>query len=268
MKPVGVLSKVLKIFDLLHQASEGLTMTEISEQTGINISTCYRFLAQLEQEGYLVRGGKGIYILGPRLLRLAATYDHGLGLRELCRPELRELWQTTKETVNLAVLDGSSIVYVDVLESPHEFRLVSTIGMRRPVYCTALGKALLAVLAEDKLEQLLRTLRFDPMTKHTITNADTLLKELRSIRRRGFSLDDEEAVLGACCVGAAVLNSRGEGVAAISVAAPVTRIPKEYVSTLGIAVKEAARKISERMGFSGRLVRPARSSNFGLLKTP
>jgi Bacterial transcriptional regulator len=150
----------------------------------------------------------------------------------------------------LAVFDQGTVLYVDVIESPHEFRLSSRIGTRRSLHVTALGKALAAFLPAESLENVLSSITFQPATPRTIMNLLQFRQELEKIRRQGFAVDDEEAVQGARCVSGPILNSDGEPIAAVSVSGPVTRVSPSQVPALAGAVTSAARAISAAMGFS------------------
>jgi DNA-binding IclR family transcriptional regulator len=162
------------------------------------------------------------------------------------------LWKSTQETVNLAVLDHGSVLYVDVIESPHEFRLSSRVGTRRSLHVTALGKALAAFLPAEPRENILSTISFQPATSKTIMNLVQFRRELEKIQRQGYAVDDEEAVQGARCVSAPILNADREPIAAVSVSGPVTRVSPNQVAALAGAVTSAARAISAAMGFSQR----------------
>jgi DNA-binding IclR family transcriptional regulator len=247
--PVGVLTKVLRIFDLLRSEQAGLALKQIADQTGINKTTAYRFLTHLEREGYVSRDDSGHYMLVVDLHRVlphSRTYSR---LRDLSRPTLRKLLAATGETVNLGVLDEGTILYLDVIESPHEFRMVGKIGMRHALHCTAMGKSIAAFLSDEELQAGFSAIRFQPHTPHTITNMVAFRKELETIRQHGFALDNEENMLGARCVGAPVLDSCHQAVAAISIAGPATRIREDKISTFAEAVKEAAREIALRLGY-------------------
>jgi len=247
--PVGVLSKVLKILDVLQRHPFGLDLKTISEEAGINKTTAYRLLAHLERESYLMRDEAGSYLLGMKLLQLGSRENHNTMLQQMAAPVVRDLWKATEETVNVGVLDGSQVLYVAVLESPHAFRLVSKIGMRRPLHSTALGKALLAFRPDEENANLLSSLSFPSLTPQSLTSLIELQRELEDVRRLGYALDNEENVMGARCVGAPVWNSRMEAIAAISLAGPITRISVDKVPMFASAVKDAAREIAARMGF-------------------
>jgi DNA-binding IclR family transcriptional regulator len=246
--PVGVLTKVLSIFDLLDRSRDGLQLRAIAEQAKLNKSTAYRFLAHLEKEGYLVRDSTGAYLLGPRLVHLGSGSTYQSTIRKVSRPILEALWRDTGETVNLAVLDGREILYLDVIESPHSFRLVSQIGMRRPLHCTALGKAILAWQGTSFRDELLTAAKLEKLTPHSITRPSDLITELGRIQRRGYALDDEEVELGAKCVAAPVLDSSGQVAAGISVSGPTIRMARTRTAHIADAVKNAALAISQHLG--------------------
>jgi DNA-binding IclR family transcriptional regulator len=268
--PVGVISKVLRILEALHDSSSGMSLKAICDSTGIHKSTAHRFVKHLEREGYLICTEAGAYLIGPRLAQMSTRVNHRATLQVVARPALWRLWKSTQETVNLAVLDQGTALYVDVIESPHEFRLSSRIGTRRPLHATGLGKALSAFLPEEQRENTLSTIDFRPLTPKTILNLVQFRQELEQIRRQGYAVDDEEAVMGARCVSAPILNVEGESVAAVSVSGPVTRVSPAQVSALADAVTAAARGISADMGFAHQKAaspRPRQAEDSGLVRS-
>jgi DNA-binding IclR family transcriptional regulator len=248
--PVGVVTKVLHILETLHDAPSGLQLKDVAQLTGINKSTAYRFLAHLEHDGYVFRDASGAYAIGVRLARLASGASYQTTLRKLSRPILQQLWRVTGETVNIAVLDGREVLYLDVMESSHTFRLVSQVGMRRPVYCTALGKAMLAYIPEEEQQYFFDGLTFERFTPHTIRGAVQLRKEFTQIRQRGYSIDNEEAYLGSRCIGAPIFEASGKIAAALSVSGPTTRVTREKVPAMAAAAKNASMAISRTLGYS------------------
>jgi DNA-binding IclR family transcriptional regulator len=248
--PVGVVGKVLRILEALDASPTGLQLREISQQTSLNKSTAYRFVAHLESEGYLFRDHEGAYVVGPKLARLGAGIAYHATLRKISRPVLTQLAKETTETVNLAVLDGHEVLYLEVLESPHAFRMASRPGMHRPPNCTALGKALLAFLPSEPREEILPMLTFERATPRTIPNLARFRKELARVAQQGFGMDDEETELGARCVAAPVFDESRQVAAAISVSAPITRMSRDRIQSVALATKKAARTISARLGHS------------------
>ena len=247
--PVGVVMKVLKILEALQGNPSGLQLKEIAERTRINKSTAYRFLAHLQGEGYLFRDDAGAYLIGPKLARMGTGMNREESLRKMSRSVLQKLWEATGETVNLAILDGLQILYLDVIESSHTFRFASQIGARRPLHCTALGKAMLAHMPENELKELLPALRFERLTQRTFTQPAKFRKELSRTRLQGYALDDEEAVLGARCIAAPVFDVGARVLGGISVSGPLTRITEERIPTFAAIVKKAAQSVSSRLGY-------------------
>jgi DNA-binding IclR family transcriptional regulator len=246
--PVGVVGKVLRILELLDRSPAGLPLKDIARLAALNKSTAHRFLKHLESEGYLFRDGSAAYMIGPRLVRFGTGVSYQAMLSRISRPVLEQVWSTTGETVNLATLVGQEILYVDVMESLHTFRLVSQIGSRRPLSCTALGKAMLAAMSSEQRELLLPALHFESATARSITTVARLRKNLTQIAQRGYALDDEEAVSGARCVGAAILDATGKVAGGISISGPTTRINKTNLASIAQTVKQAALEISLQLG--------------------
>ena len=253
---VGVITKVLRILEAIQASPAGLGLSSICEITEINKSTAHRFLKHLEREGFLIRMQSRLYLLGPRFSQMTAHVNQSAVLQAVARPPLWELWQATHETVNLAVLDRGTVLYSDVIESPHEFRLSSRIGSRRPLHATALGKVLGAYSPEEQQSALLNSLVFQPMTPNTIMNLLQFREELERVRVRGYAVDDEEVVLGARCVAAPVLGLNGTAIAAVSVSGPTTRVTAAQVPPLAAAVVKCAFTISSGMGFPQKQTEP------------
>jgi len=136
-----------------------------------------------------------------------------------------------------------------VMESSHTFRLVSQVGMRRPVYCTALGKAMLSFIPEEEQQYFFDGMSFERFTQHTIRGTAQLRKEFALIRQRGYSIDNEEAYLGSRCIGAPIFEASGKIAAALSVSGPTTRVTRERVPVVAAAAKNAAMAISRTLGY-------------------
>jgi DNA-binding IclR family transcriptional regulator len=246
---VGVIGKVLRILETIQASPAALNLREICQKTNINKATAYRMLSHLQREGYVFRNDAGNYSFGIKLLQLGSHTDQRATLRESAQPFLQELWQVTGETINLAVLERGEVLYLDVFESPHVFRLASKAGMQRPVYSTALGKSLAAFVPLTQRRNLLAVQKFEASTPHTISSLAQFEKELERVRHQGYAVDDEESVLGARCISAPVLNRSGEAIAAVSVAGPTTRIDLGRIPAIVDELQKACRAISARIGF-------------------
>jgi DNA-binding IclR family transcriptional regulator len=229
--------------------SRGLTLAECSASLGYSKPTAHRILRTLAARGFLrVDQERGLYTLGPANLRLGMTFLEQLDIRTEALPVLRQLGERTGETVHLGVLDGSDVVYIEKIESKHAVRMFSRIGHTMPAYSTGIGKAILAHLRADELEQALPE-KLEPRTTATITVRETLLRHLADIRRRGYSTDDVENEEGIRCVGAPVFDHSGLTCAGISVAGPASRVTSDRFLELGELVQEAAMAVSLRIGY-------------------
>ena len=249
---VGVISKVLRILETLQNSSAGLSLKAICDETGINKSTAHRFLKHLERKSYLLRTEGGAYLIGPRLAQMSACASRSATLLAVARPILSDLCGATQETVNLGILDQGTLLYIDVMESPHEFRLVSRVGTRRSLHVAALDKAITAFLPPNDFERALRGIVFQKATPKTISNMVQLRAELEKVRRQGYAMDNEEALLGCRCISAPILRSDGVAIGALSVSGPVARMDLSQVPAIARQAKSAAHAISMAMGLSPR----------------
>lgn len=250
-KPVGVLTKTFRIIEALRNSGSPLTLKEISEQTAINKSTALRFLTHLETERYVTRDSRRGYSVGDKLRQLGARPTFHVNLLEAARAPLRELWRITQETVNLGVLEGLEVVYLDCLESPQSFRLVANAGTRAVAYRTALGKAMLAHLAAERRKTILESFVFQAFTPKTITSPERLRSELEKVRKRGYAIDEEESVIGVRCIAAPVLNAEEEAIAAVSISGPTARMTSDKLPEFAAAIRAAAQQISSRLRPAG-----------------
>ena len=252
---VDAAAKALSLLDAFSQHEPSLSLSQLMERTGLPRATAFRLLATLEQCGYVVKEGPG-YSLGFKLFVLGNVVADGLDLRRVAHPHLEALRDATGETVQLAVLEDWQVVHLDrVISNQSVAYMVSHVGAILPAYCTALGKALLAFQAEDMVDAWASTQELRRHTPTTITTAGGLLDELRRIRARGYSIDDEEREVGVRCVGAPVFERDGGAVAAISLGAPTARLPRTLEgSAIATQVLATALAISRELGY----VRPGR----------
>jgi IclR family acetate operon transcriptional repressor len=242
-----VVGKLIQILERLDQAPGGLLLREIVTSTSINKSTAYRFLSHLETAGYVFRDSNGYYMVGPKLAKLGSGVTYQATLCRTSAEILERLRAETGETVNLAVLDQSEVLYVSVFQSQHTFRMVSEVGTRRPLHCTALGKAVLAYLPPLQQKKIISNLRFEKFTPQTISSAEELNHDLLKVHRRGYALDDEEAVAGARCIAVPLLNREHKVIGGISVSGPVVRVTKRHIPEFATLLRTAADQIALRL---------------------
>lgn len=244
---IGVLNKAFDLLDVLEQAGP-LTLTELSQKSATNKVTVLRILANLEARGYVDRDDLGRYGLGSRLLQLGLRKSAAIDLRSTAHPILRDLRDRFDETVNLGILDGAGILYIDILESSLGLRMAATVGSRDDLHSTAIGKAIASRWNGRQLE-MVTTLPLSTKTARTITTPAQLDAELALVRARGYSIDNEENETGARCVGAPIFDHSGECIGAISVSGPTIRMSDDRIVLIAVEVQRSAAVISERLGF-------------------
>lgn len=234
-------------------ASSGVGVSELARRTELSKSTAFRLLAVLEKNGAVERAGSN-YRLGPLLNELTApvTVPEVEEVRDVLTPFLAHLYERTRQTVHLAVLEGTDVVYLNKLHGLHQVPAPSRIGGRLPAFCTAVGKIMLAynqALIDEVLSEEL-----PQWTPHTITDPDELRKQLADSKARGFAFEREEVKLGLSCIAAPILTATGTPVAALSISAPTGRFDPTAEAH---AVREVSAKASQAYAARKRAVRRA-----------
>ena len=218
--------RTLNILELLNDRGE-LGLGEISSSLSLDKSTVYRLLATLRHRGYVRQASQyGSYANTLKLFEMGNIEADRLGFKRMAQPYLQSLALQTRETVNLAILSGVYVMYIDKFESPEAIRVGYGVGKRIPAYATGLGKAILAYLPEERVRELFGTTPFIRFTPNTICSLDDLQQQLRSIKTKGYATDSEEYAKDYACVAAPVRSSGGEALAALSVAFPRYRYRK------------------------------------------
>jgi IclR family transcriptional regulator, KDG regulon repressor len=247
---IHVIDRAAQILDSFGFDHQELSVSEIGAKTGLHRSTAHRILMALEYNDLIKQNpDTGKYHLGIKLFKLGHQAVSQLNLREICRPFLSRLMNETQETIHLAVLDDDQVLYLDKVEGPHALRMPSRVGRHIPTYCTSLGKAMLSCLDDHEVKNIFRSRALRPYTVNTVKTLDRLLTELRVIRRRGYSVDNEEIEIGLRCVGAPIKDHTGAMVGAISTAAPSARLAAQKIPGVGKLVMAVAAEISEQLGY-------------------
>jgi DNA-binding IclR family transcriptional regulator len=247
---VQVLDRTLRILDLLAQSDTDLGPSELGEKLALHRSTTHRLLKVLERH-QLIRKSQieGKYSLGIKLFELGSRVVSQFDLATRSQLFLRRLVDAAGETAHVCVLNDAEMVSVANVEGPWTLRTPSTVGRRTPLYCTSVGKVLLAHLPAEARGPLLDRVTLVRRTRRTITSRAALEAELLLVRRRGVAIDNEEIEDGLRCIGAPVFNHRGEIAAAISVAGPVFRVTRQRLPEIVRAVKAGGRDLSRDLGY-------------------
>ena len=241
--------RILTILDSLTRVSHGATLTELSESTGAPKTSLVGLLAGLTEEGCLVRDEGGRYFLGARFLSLAMRAIAGREFSSLVRPVLVDLVAATGETAVLGALapDAEEAIYLDKVESSNPIRYTVAVGERRELYCTAVGKSLLAWFDETRLDAYLKSTSRIQFTDGTITGKRELLAELAKIRSDGVARSFDERVAGACAIAAPIFSADGSVVATLLVAGPTERM-KTNIDAHEAALRKAADECTRLAG--------------------
>lgn len=226
-----------------------LGVVEIAALMGRHKSTVSRWLSAMEAAGFVERDpDSGRYRISMRLAGLAEVARRATSLQRQARPILERLAAVTGETANLAVLDGTEAVNVELVESPRPIMHVGWIGRRLPLHASASGKALLAWLPPEEARELVQP-PLRRWTPETVTDPAALEAELEAIRARGYAATWAELATDLVAAAAPVRDHRGRIVAAVAVSAPISRVSRDRLSELGDPVAEAAAELSARMGY-------------------
>ncbi|MBB4199465.1 DNA-binding IclR family transcriptional regulator/sugar lactone lactonase YvrE [Rhodoblastus sphagnicola] len=259
----ALITKACDILDLVGGSAGPVGVQDLVEATGLAKSTLYRIVSALTARGLLRSDvdGHGL-ALGYHFLDLAQNVWAYPDLVTTASMELRHLRDMTGETAYLAVLSGHGVVSMAKYVGAHANSSMTPLGVSKPLHCTSQGKAILAFLPQRKADRLIEGLRFEACTPHTITHPDLLRRQLDIIRQRGFSVDDQEIVLNARCVGAPVYDAEGRCVAAISVAGPSYRMTLERIEQLGPELIDAARRIGAALVRRLPAIEPKRANGW------
>ena len=240
--------RALFLLESIAEAGGETTLTDLSQRTGLNISTCHHLLATLVQRGFAAKvSGKRLYALGPRILHLGhACRQVDLPRRAL--PYLEAVNRATGETVHLAAVQGDSVVTLAVREARHAVRVdTGRIGKIAAPHATSVGKAILAWLPDDEMSRIVAG-GLKRCTDNTITDFAALMDDLKRVRRDGYALDREEHLPGVVCVGAAIRDQAGTVIGGISASTPTQRGTDEHIALMRGEITAAARALSAEFG--------------------
>ena len=248
---VRSLAKGLEVLQALASAAEPRSLSDLAQKTGLTVSSVHRLLHTLETLGYVEKDPEARrYRLAPKVLGLGFAYFRSADLWQVAHPYLVEASRRHGETFNLAVLDGTDILYIDRVKTRRILSINLEIGSKLPAYCTSMGRVLLAHLPEDEARKILARSRRERFTERTETDPERVMGILRQVRARGFALNDGELAVELRSVAAPVRNALGRVVAAVNMAVHASEYSRQDAEErLGPIVKGVADRISEALGF-------------------
>ena len=245
------LSKAIDTIDAVAEAGSA-GIRELSSLTGFPPSTIHRIVATLVEKHYLQQDPvTKRYSLSFRFLELGSRVQQQTHLTSIARPHLERLMAETRESINLAVRDGDSAVYLDIVQSSYSMlQLFTRPGARVPLYATGVGKLFLSRLSASELSNYLKRADLKSFTRHTLTGKDKIIAELNRTRARGFAVDNEEMEEGVRCVAALIFDHQGQPAASVSITGAAMRVTPDRVERFGELIKACALTISRELGFN------------------
>ncbi|MGY1703434.1 IclR family transcriptional regulator [Geodermatophilus sp. SYSU D00697] len=229
---------------------QALRVAEAAELLGVARSTAHRLLTALRRRGFVTQDRpNGAYRPGPALYEIGLAAVSRIDIRRVARPVLEQLREETQETVSLALLEGTTVRFLDCAESPRSVRVGNRTGVVRPAHASAVGKAILAGLSDAELDRRYPDGTLPPApTAAAHTRLAALREELATIRAQGHALNWEETADGVCAVAVALKDTVGQPLAGLGVAAPSSRMGDvEAIRALAPAVRRGAALIEERL---------------------
>ncbi|HTV03750.1 MAG TPA: IclR family transcriptional regulator [Acidobacteriaceae bacterium] len=246
------LDRAVQVLEALSESDVPLSLAEICQRMNLHKSTAHRSLMVLERSALIERTQENRFRLGLKLYELGNRAVEQIDLRARVQPFFRRLSMQVGETVHLSVLQKTSVVYLDKVEPNRRVCMTSKIGTSNPVYCTSMGKAMLAFQPEETIDQIIAKIRFVRYTRKTLCTREALLKALERVRRRGYAIDDEEIEMGVRCVGAPIFDDNRRAIAAVSVSGPSSRITAQSVPAIAEHLMRCCREISASLGMHAK----------------
>lgn len=248
---IQAVSHALDLLEQFYDDVDELGVTELSKRLQLHKNNVFRLLATLESRGYIEQNkATENYRLGLKSLELGQTFIKQMGLLRQAKPILEHLVEESNETAYVSIYKENHIVYLDVIESNLTVRVASRVGSRLPAYSTASGKIHMAYMSEEDLDDLISGMEFVQHTQATISDADTLRKELETVRENGYALDDEEMDPGVRCIAAPIRDYTRRIVGAISISGPSMRVTDERINKdLVELITTSAQDLSVRLGY-------------------
>ena len=245
---VQSVDRALLIIETLAEDDEGYRLTDLAVRTGLSPSTVHRLLTTLEKRRFVqFDRDESTWHIGAQSFAVGSTFVRRRNFVTQALPYLRKLRDQTRETANLAVVDDGAMVVLTRVESREIMRSVTKVGGRVPMVASGLGKALLSTYSEEDVFAIIQREGMPRLTSKSIVRAGELCKSLHDIRQQGYSVDDEEALIGLRCVSAVVYDDRSEPLAAISVSGKASRVPHDRLPVLGKLVQEVAAELTKAL---------------------
>lgn len=253
MKLNRTTQRTIEILKLVSKNPEGITLDDICGSLDLPKTSAYDIVTTLVEMGMVNvdRGQRQRYTIGLTAYRIGINYTNNLDFISVIEPELKTFAKTIGKTVFFGVRSDHEVVYICKSEPENPIITTATVGTKNPMYCTSLGKAILAYSDEETRQQVISRMKFRKKTENTIMSREALMEELERVKEQGYALDAREVEEHMECVGAPVFGSDGNVIGAISVSSLYK--PTEDYERLGRLVAEKSREVSRLLGFIGKI---------------
>lgn len=232
------LYKAINILECFTVKRPELGITEISEQLGLYKSTVHNIVSTFEKAGYIDKNpNNDKYKLGLKILELAHVISSNIGFREIILPHMQKISDKTNEVVYLGIPSNGEVMYLDSSHPLDSIATRSMLGEKAPMYCTSIGKAMLAFSDQSFIDAVL-SIKFEKFTENTIKNPETLRIELAVIKQRGYAIDEMEHEYGIKCVGMPIKSRHGNIIAGLSVSGPSLRFSVSQIEKFAQIMQE------------------------------
>jgi IclR family transcriptional regulator, KDG regulon repressor len=247
-QPVRSVDRALDILLCFSRDDPARSLTQIAEAIHMSKTTVHRLLATLENKRFITRdSATGLYRLGLRFIEMASLVLQDVELHRWSQPYLQRLEKQYGETVDLSILDGSHVIYLEVIESPQRVKLAAAVGQRLPAFFTASGKALLAFLPEEFVKEIIYE-NLAEASNHNPVSITKMMEDLRMTAERGFAISEQEYEEEINAVAAPIFDKDKNPIASIAIVGPSFRLSKDRLPALGESLRQMTQEISKEVG--------------------
>ena len=236
---------------ILSKSKTSLSLESVSRLSGLKKTSCVRLLKTMLEVGFIEQESETLnYRLGYRNISVGAAALESISLRKIAHPYMQELQELTKETINLSVLDGTDVVFIERIEAAHILSSHHLIGDRIPVHTSSIGKVILAYQPKDERNEVIDKIKFQRKTSSTIISKEAFERELQKVKNQGMAFNNHELEVGLCAIAVPILGHHGKAVAGLNVAFPSARHDFDTaLREFAPALKSASKEISHKLGF-------------------
>jgi DNA-binding IclR family transcriptional regulator len=241
--------KVISVLEYVIYAPKPVNTVQVSKHFNMSVPNAYKYLTELEKCGLIIKHNDKTYSPSFKIVEYSSTILKKINIRELAHTFLVDLMAKTGQTVHLGVMENLKGVYIDKVEGPNSLPMISKVGATFDLYCTSLGKALLAFLDKNKIGEYMNNIELIKKAKNTITDKAKLIMNLKNIKQMKYAVDMEENEDGIVCIGAPIFNFESFPIAAVSISVVANRVDLQLIREYADKVLLCAREISKLAGY-------------------